>query len=149
MPAELQRRIDHLERRIANATRQQAEREAWLTDHRSVVEERRVVGDAERAVEARIRHRPLVHLPAHVIAALGPEPDLQRERSAWSAAASATAIHRERHSVPVGAGDGLDGPAALLGERPADALAAASWDYAAAKVADIDVEQAIESGTGL
>ena len=149
VPAELQRRIDHLERRIANATRQQAEREAWLTDHRSVVEERRVVGDAERAVEARIRHRPLVHLPAHVIAALGPKPDLQRERSAWSAAASATAIHRERHNIPAGAGDGLDGPAALLGERPADALAAASWDYAAAKIADIDVEQAIESGTGL
>jgi conjugative relaxase-like TrwC/TraI family protein len=149
VPAELQRRIDHLERRIANATRQQAEREAWLTDHRSVVEERQVVGDAERAVAARIRHRPLVHLPAHVIAALGPEPDLQRERSAWSAAASATAIHRERHNIPAGAGDGLDGPAALLGERPADALAAASWDYAAAKVADIDVEQAIESGTGL
>lgn len=149
VPAELQRRIDHLERRIANATRQQAEREVWLTDHRSVVEERQVVGDAERAVEARIRQRPLVHLPAHVIAALGPEPDLQRERSAWSAAASATAIHRERHNIPAGAGDGLDGPAALLGERPADALAAASWDYAAAKVADIDVEQAIESGTGL
>ena len=84
-----------------------------------------------------------------MIAALGPEPDLQRERSAWSAAASATAIHRERHNIPAGAGDGLDGPAALLGERPADALAAASWDYAAAKVADIDVEQAIESGTGL
>jgi len=145
----LQRRIDHLERRIATATRQQAEREEWLAVHRAVVDERQVVGDAERAVEARIRHRPLVHLPAHVIDTLGLEPDLQRERSAWSAAASAIAIHRNRHDIPAEAGDGLDGPAALLGERPADAPAAASWDYAAAKVADIDVEQALESGAGL
>ena len=149
VPAGLQRRIDHLERRIATATRQLAEREEWLTVHGDVVEERHVVGDAERAVEARIRHRPVVHLPAHVIDALGPEPDLQRERSAWSAAASAIAIHRNRHAIPAEAGDGLDGPAALLGERPADAPAAASWDYAAAKVADIDAEPALESGIGL
>ncbi len=101
----------------------------WTVKHADLLHERDIVDHAERAVEARIRQQPLAHLPSHAIDALGPEPQLQRHRNAWNAAASAVAIHRARHDVEPGAGDGLDGAAELLGERPIDLDAVRSWDY--------------------
>ncbi len=145
----LQRRIDHLDRRIATASRQLIEREQWLSDHEDLIHDRQVLLDAERAVEARIRQHPLSHLPGHVIDALGPQPDLQRKRASWTVAATEIAIYRQRHGILAEVGGALEGPAALLGERPTNAAQARGWDYAAATISAVVIEPAHESGVGL
>lgn len=149
IPDGLQRRIATLDHRIDAAARQQAERDAWTVEHVDLLHERDIVDHAERAVEARIRQQPLAHLPPHAIDALGPEPQLQRHRNAWNAAASAVAIHRARHDVEPDAGDGMDGAAELLGERPTDPDAAFSWDYADAKVTQLHAEMQPEAESGV
>ena len=149
IPDGLQRRIATLDHRIDAAARQQAERDTWTVEHADLLHERDIVDHAERAVEARIRQQPLAHLPPHAIDALGPEPQLQRHRNAWNAAASAVAIHRARHDVEPDAGDGLDGAAELLGERPIDPDAAFSWDYAASKVTQLHAEMQPEPESGV
>lgn len=151
VPDGLERRIATLERKIGAAARQQSERDAWETDHADLLHERDIVDHAERSVEARIRQRPLEHLPAHAVASLGPEPELQRHRNAWNAMASAVAIHRARHGVAADVGAGLDGLVGLLGERPDDPHAAFSWDYAAAKVQQfyIEAQPEVDSGAEL
>ena len=149
IPDGLQRRIATLDHRIDAAARQQAERDAWTVEHADLLHERDIVDHAERAVEARIRQQPLAHLPPHAIDALGPEPQLQRHRNAWNAAASAVAIHRARHDVEPDAGDGLEGAAELLGERPNDPDAALSWDYAASKITQLHAEVQPEAESGV
>jgi len=148
-PAGLQRRIELLERRITGATTQQEAREQWIEDHADLLDEHRVLVGAERAVEMRIRQQPLAHLPAATVVVLGPEPRLQRERAAWTDAASAVAIHHHRHGIEPSRPDQREGPAAVLGERPNQPTAAASWDYAATKLVDAGLEPARESGAEL
>jgi len=148
VPDGLERRIATLERKIDAATRQQIERDAWEIDHADLLHERDIVDHAERSVEARIRQQPLAYLPERVVAALGPEPALQRHRNAWNAMASAVAIHRARHCVEPDAGAGLDGSAGLLGERPDDPHAAFSWDYAAGRVQQLIIEAQPEFDSG-
>ena len=60
-------------------------------------------------------------------------------------------MHRSRHDTEPGAGTGVGGPAGLLGERPDDPDAAFSWDYAAAKIDELDTSAGpeIDSGPGL
>ncbi|MEI2699047.1 MAG: MobF family relaxase [Microthrixaceae bacterium] len=145
----LQRRIDHLDRRIVSATSQQDRRDQWLEEHADLVEERDVMHSAERAVEARIRQHPTAHLPARIVAALGPEPSLQRERHAWSAAASAVAVHRHRYGIDHDDQTSVGGAAAMLGERPADLGERVSWEYAAAKLTEARIGAALESGAEL
>lgn len=149
VPDQLQRRVATLERRIDTATQQLAERDHWNDEHADLIAERDVVDAAERAVEARIRHHPLAHLPGHAVDALGPQPTLQRHRNAWNTAAAAAAIHRARHAIAPHAGDGLDGPAELLGERPTDPLAGFSWDYAADKLTQLHAELQPEHDPGV
>jgi hypothetical protein len=148
---ELRRRIIHLETRISTAKDQQVTRHQWLEEHSELVEEHQVVSDAERAVEARIRQQPLAHLPKAVGELLGPEPSLQRQHNTWNAAAAAIAIHRHRHDVAPDAGEELDGPPAALGERPIERVERISWDYAAAKFTEVDLdpEPALDSGATL
>ncbi len=148
-PDSLQRRIVTLDRRIDAATHQQAEHDDWKTGHADLLHERDVVDRAERAVEARIRQRPFAHLPAHAVAALGPEPDLQRHRNTWTTAATSAAIHRARHDIAPGAGADLDGPAEVLGERPADPDAAFSWDYAADNLTRLQTDRQAEPDAGV
>ena len=145
----LQGRIDHLDRRIASATSQQDRRAQWLEEHADLVEEREIVHGAERAVEARIRQHPAAHLPPRIVAALGPEPSLQRERHAWSAAASAIAVHRQRYGIDHDDRLNIGGAAALLGERPADFGGHLSWDDAAAKLSEARIGAALDSGAEL
>lgn len=145
-PTGLQRRIDHLNRRVSAATAQQERHERWLLDHADLIEEHQVVNDAERTVEARIRQHPTEYLPGRVVAALGTEPTLQRERHAWNDAVSAVAIHWNRHGGEVEPIRGSEGVAAVLGEHPSEPEAAASWQLAAAKVAAAGLELAVDSG---
>ena len=149
VPPGLQRRIDHLDRRIANAVTQQEAREHWLDDHTDLLDEHRVVRGAERAVEVRIRQQPLAHLPDSVVAVLGPEPSRQSDRVGWVAATSAVAIHHHRHGIEPTDLDDQHGPAAILGTRPGEPAAATSWDYAAEKLTDAGIDLALETGAEL
>lgn len=145
-PTGLQNRIEQLDRRITAATNQHEQHERWYLDHADLVDEHQVVNDAERSIEARIRQHPTEHLPRHVVAALGPEPSLQRERHAWNSAMSAVAIHFNRHGIGAEANPESTGIPAVLGERPSEPEAAASWQYAAAKLADAGLDAALDSG---
>lgn len=148
VPEGLERRIATLDHKIDAAARQQAEHDAWNVEHADLLHEREVVDHAERAVVARIRQQPLAHLPDHAVDALGSEPELQRHRNAWHAAASAVAIHRARHDVAPEDGADLDGVSGLLGERSNDPDAAFSWDFAAGKVGRLHTELQIEAEPG-
>lgn len=148
VPADVQARIAKLDRVIGELTQSQTDRERWFDDHSDVVHEHDVLRGAERTLDARLRSDPTAGLPAHVRAALGARPGLQRERNSWNAAASAVAIHLARHDItPDRQADGIE---ALLGPRPADAAGAASWTYAARHVAAHigDAATELEAGTG-
>ena len=120
-----------------------------MATHDDLITEHGTVVAAERAVEARIRQRPLAHLPGEIVEHLGPEPSLQRERAAWTTAATAVAMHRHRYGVDDDLDADFDGPAGLLGDRPADPVAAGSWDFAARKVEALDFEADLDSGVAL
>mgnify|MGYP000995251509 CR=1 FL=1 len=113
------------------------------------IAEHDALSQAERAVEARIRQRPLAHLPQRLVEQLGPEPALQRERSAWTTAATAVAIHRHRYGITDDLNTATNGAASLLGDRPTDPVGAGSWDYAADKVDALDGEIDVGSGVEL
>jgi len=149
VPDGLQRRVGHLDRRLEASQRQLEERRSWMADHDDLIAEYGTVTAAERAVEARIRQRPLAHLSGEIIEHLGPEPTLQRERAAWTTAATAVAMHRHRYGIEDDFDADLDGPAALLGDRPTEPVAAGSWDIAARKVAVLDFEADLDSGVAL
>lgn len=149
VPDGLQRRVGHLDRRLEAAQRQLEERRSWMADHDDLITEHGTVDAAARAVEARIRQRPLAHLPGEIVEQLGPEPTLQRERAAWTTAATAIAMHRHRYGIDDDLDADLDGAAALLGDRPLDPVAAGSWDFAARKVEALDFEADLDSGVAL
>ncbi|MBX7070126.1 MAG: relaxase domain-containing protein [Microthrixaceae bacterium] len=148
-PSGLRRRIEHLDRRIEAAELQNAAREEWMAEHAGLISEHGQLVHAERVVEARVRQRPQAHLPAQMMERFGHEPSLQRERAAWTAAVTAVALHRQRFGVETDVDPEADGPAAFLGERPGDPAAAASWDFAASKLAELDAEPAVDSGVAL
>ena len=146
IPGDVQARIAKLDRVIGELSERQTDRERWFDDHADVVREHDVLRGAERTLDARLRSDPTAALPAHVRAALGSRPGLQRERNSWNAAASAVAIHLARHNItPDRHADGVE---SLLGPRPADAAGAASWTYAARQVAAHVGDATIELETG-
>lgn len=134
VPDELQQRLAALAAKIDAAEQRQARREEWLDEHSDLVGEHHVVTRAERTVEARIRANPAGVLPDHVVRTLGPVPELQRERNAWNAAASAVAVHLARHDItPDPTAQGVD---ALVGPKPTGA-GGSSWKYATERIADL------------
>jgi len=129
VPAALQQRIGSVAGTLADAEAAQADRKHWHADHADEIDDHRVLIESERTIESRIRSNPTANLPRHVRNALGARPGRQRERTAWDAAVTAVAIHHARHEPHLDhLGYGIE---ALLGPRPTDADAAASWNQAA------------------
>ena len=67
-----------------NAAR--TERTAWLDEHADVVDRYDLIRRAERHRRLEVAANPEQYLPVDVAEQAGPEPVLQRERRAWSAA---------------------------------------------------------------
>jgi hypothetical protein len=131
--------IGHLDRAIASqsrkleaARRQQTQRHDWLLEHADVVAEYDLLHRAERAREAQLRTAAIHQTEGTLLRLVGPEPSLQHDRLVWRRAVEASALYRERYGVQPTETGAIAG---VLGERPANGIAAAEYAEAAAMIA--------------
>ncbi len=146
--------IGHLDRAITGqghkldaALRQQTRRLDWLEEHAEIVSEHDLVRRGERAREIQVRTAALQQPAGALLRLIGPEPSLQRDRHVWQRAIEAAAVYRERYDAQPAGNRGIP---AVLGERPAAAVAGAEYAEAARMIAEAQsVTRIAERGAGL
>lgn len=121
----LERAEARLERRYATAHRQETAHRDWLDEHADAVTERRLVARAEHNRETQIRTAATHDPSTEIIAVLGEEPPMQRERVAWCRAVERIAVYHARHGSEAAAHGSVHDR--LLGPRPAGGAAIADY----------------------
>jgi len=141
---QLDRADAQLERRYTAAQRQETAYCTWLDEHSDVVAEHRLVTRAEHARETQARTAATNDPSPEIIALLGEEPALQRDRVAWRRAVERIAVYHARHGTePADHGSIHE---RLLGPRPTHR--AAIGDYLDATIAiDETLRVAVEQPT--
>ena len=127
---DLESALERVDRRLAALAPGVEARAAHLADHPDEVVAYPLVRRAELARELELRAAAAFAPPHAVVEALGAPPANPIALRAWVDAAEAAAVHNERYggsarATAVGAAE------AVLGARPEELFAAASWDRAA------------------
>jgi conjugative relaxase-like TrwC/TraI family protein len=133
---QLDRRLDDLDRCLAEMDREQSAQAAWDRDHAEPLAEALIYGreltHRELAAAVQLEHDP----PSYLVAALGGRPSTPAGRAAWRAGAIAIQTYRTRHEI--------DDPDNALGPTEAHAEQRA----ATARLVEVTV-RAIEEAEGI
>lgn len=127
---EIDRALERVDRRLAALAPAVDARTTYLAEHPDEVAEYPLVRRAELARELQLRAATAVAPPHAVLEMIGASPVNPVTRRAWSDAAEAVAVHRERYGTSPSA-NAATAAEAVLGPRPTDLYAGASWDRAA------------------
>jgi conjugative relaxase-like TrwC/TraI family protein len=121
--AQLGRRLDDVDQRLAELEAERAAQAAWDRDHAEPLGEALIYGrelsHRELAMAVQLEQAP----PNYLTAELGGRPESVAGRAAWRAAAVGIEAYRAKY--------GIDDPDSPLGPPPADPTAAAEHDRAA------------------
>ena len=123
---DLARSLERVDRRIAALEPTVAARASYVESHPDEVASYPLVRRAELARELELRAAAVVVPPPALIEAIGGPPTHPIARRAWSDAAEILAVHHERYGTDPDF-RGVDVAAQVLGSRPPDPFAAASW----------------------
>ena len=135
--AQLQRRLDDVDQRLAALKVQRSAQAAWDRDHAEPLGEALIFGRElsrrELVVAVQLEQAP----PPYLAAALGGRPDSAAGRAAWRAAAIGIQAYRAKY--------GIDDPDSALGPKPTDPDPAADLERTAVAQLARTAVQAIEA----
>jgi hypothetical protein len=128
--ADLARSLVRVERRLAALEPALAERREYLADHPDETAAYQIVRRAELARELEVRAAAASAPPHAVVEVLGAAPVHPIAWRAWMDAAESAAVHHDRYGTDAES-HALGLPSQVLGPRPSELYAGASWDRAA------------------